>query len=35
MLQAIAAYREAMVSLIKRHQGRVVDSPGDNLPVLL
>ncbi len=27
----LTAYREMMTTLIKKHQGRVVDSPGDNL----
>jgi adenylate cyclase len=30
-VQTLKAYREVMTSLIKLHQGRVVDSPGDNL----
>ena len=30
-LRTLTAYREIMGSLIQRHQGRVVDSPGDNL----
>ena len=30
-VKTIASYREIMVSLIKQHRGRVVDSPGDNL----
>ena len=27
----LTAYREMMTTLVKKHQGRVVDSPGDNL----
>jgi adenylate cyclase len=30
-VKTLAAYREAMTSLIRQHRGRVVDSPGDNL----
>jgi len=30
-VQTLKAYREVMTSLIQQHQGRVVDSPGDNL----
>jgi adenylate cyclase len=30
-VKTIASYREIMASLIVRHRGRVVDSPGDNL----
>jgi len=30
-VKTIAAYRDAMASLIKQHRGRVVDSPGDNV----
>ncbi|MFQ5520208.1 MAG: tetratricopeptide repeat protein [Candidatus Methylomirabilia bacterium] len=30
-VQTLTAYREVMASLIQRHRGRVVDSPGDNL----
>jgi class 3 adenylate cyclase len=30
-VQTLTAYREVMVSLIRQHRGRVVDSPGDNL----
>ncbi len=30
-VKTITAYREMMVKLIREHQGRVVDSPGDNL----
>src|SRR5438093_10254602 len=30
-VRALTAHRELMVSLIRRHRGRVVDSPGDNL----
>jgi adenylate cyclase len=30
-VKTIASYREIMISLIKQHRGRVVDSPGDNL----
>ncbi len=30
-VQTITAYRQVMAELIHRHQGRVVDSPGDNL----
>jgi adenylate cyclase len=30
-VRTLTAYREAMASLIDRHRGRVVDSPGDNL----
>src|SRR6266581_7035777 len=30
-VRALTARRELMVSLIRRHRGRVVDSPGDNL----
>jgi adenylate cyclase len=30
-VRTLSAYREIMVSLIDRHRGRVVDSPGENL----
>jgi adenylate cyclase len=30
-VQTLKAYREVMTSFIQQHQGRVVDSPGDNL----
>jgi adenylate cyclase len=30
-VRTLTAYREVMTSLIRQHQGRVVDSPGDNL----
>ncbi len=30
-IRTLTAYREAMTTLIQRHGGRVVDSPGDNL----
>src|SRR5262245_44410428 len=30
-LRTLAAYREVMATLLQAHQGRVVDSPGDNL----
>ena len=30
-IRTLTAYREVMTSLIQRHKGRVVDSPGDNL----
>ena len=30
-VSTLTAYRELMTALIKKHQGRVVDSPGDNL----
>jgi len=30
-IKTLAAYKEIMFSLIERHRGRVVDSPGDNL----
>lgn len=30
-VSTLTAYREIMTMLIKKHQGRVVDSPGDNL----
>ena len=30
-VETLAAYREAMTSLIKQHRGRVIDSPGDNV----
>lgn len=30
-VKTIATYREIMSSLIKKHRGRVVDSPGDNV----
>ena len=30
-VRTITAYREALTSLIQQHNGRVVDSPGDNL----
>src|SRR6059036_3195251 len=30
-VRTLTAYREVMASLIRQHQGRVVDSPGDNL----
>jgi adenylate cyclase len=30
-VSTLMAYREIMTMLIKKHQGRVVDSPGDNL----
>ena len=30
-VSTLTAYREIMTTLIKKHQGRVVDSPGDNL----
>ena len=30
-VSTLTAYRELMTALIKKHRGRVVDSPGDNL----
>jgi hypothetical protein len=30
-IRTLTAYREVMTTLIQQHQGRVVDSPGDNL----
>ena len=30
-IRTLTAYREVMTTLIEQHQGRVVDSPGDNL----
>jgi hypothetical protein len=30
-IRTLTAYREVMTTLIQRHRGRVVDSPGDNL----
>src|SRR5262247_2014620 len=30
-IRTLTAYREVMTTLIQGHQGRVVDSPGDNL----
>src|SRR4029450_7583512 len=30
-IRTLTAYREVMSTLIQRHRGRVVDSPGDNL----
>ena len=30
-VRTLTGHREMMSTLIKRHQGRVVDSPGDNL----
>src|SRR6266496_435089 len=30
-IRTLTAYREVMVTLIRQHRGRVVDSPGDNL----
>ena len=33
-ISTLTSYREAMTSLIQQHRGRVVDSPGDNLPGL-
>src|SRR5262245_39259216 len=30
-IRTLTAYREVMTTLIGRHRGRVVDSPGDNL----
>jgi adenylate cyclase len=30
-VKTLEVYKQVMVSLIKRHRGRVVDSPGDNL----
>jgi adenylate cyclase len=30
-VRTLATYREVMISLIKQHKGRVVDSPGDNV----
>jgi adenylate cyclase len=30
-VRTLTAYRDVMASLIQQHQGRVVDSPGDNL----
>ena len=30
-IKTISAYRETISGLISRHQGRVVDSPGDNI----
>jgi len=30
-VSTLIAYREIMTTVIKKHQGRVVDSPGDNL----
>jgi len=30
-IRTLTAYRELMSTLIEKHRGRVVDSPGDNL----
>ena len=30
-VQTLTAYRDVMVTLIQKHRGRVVDSPGDNV----
>ena len=30
-VKTLEAYKQVMFSLIKKHRGRVVDSPGDNL----
>ena len=30
-LRTLNAYKEVMTNLIQQHQGRVVDTPGDNL----
>jgi len=30
-IRTLTAYRSAMTSLIQKHQGRVIDAPGDNL----
>ena len=30
-IRTLTAYRELMSTLIQKHRGRVVDSPGDNL----
>ena len=30
-VKSLEEYKGVMFSLIKRHQGRVIDSPGDNL----
>ena len=30
-VERLKAYREVMATLIQKHQGRVVDSPGDNV----
>ena len=30
-VRTLTAYREMMGTLIQKHRGRVVDSPGDNL----
>jgi class 3 adenylate cyclase len=32
-IRTLTAYRELMATLIQQHRGRVVDSPGDNLPM--
>jgi len=32
-IRTLTAYRKGMATLIQQHQGRVVDSPGDNLLV--
>jgi adenylate cyclase len=31
-VKTLEAYKRVMFALIKQHRGRVVDSPGDNLP---
>ncbi len=30
-VRTITAYREVLITLIQQHNGKVVDSPGDNL----
>jgi class 3 adenylate cyclase len=30
-VRTLTAYREVMATLIQKHRGRVVDSPGDNV----
>ncbi len=30
-IRTLTAYRELIISLIREHKGRVVDTPGDNL----
>jgi adenylate cyclase len=31
-IRTLTDYREAIAMLVRQHRGRVVDSPGDNLP---
>ena len=33
-VETITAYRKIIAEVIRTHQGRVVDTPGDNIPLL-